>query len=221
MQLEVMRPMNVQMFKSFRKVALILVFLSAISLDRTMGQDLSPQVARHSEVYQSKPVPLPHLYWHFLIYQHQLDQLAIEHEKHGKDGGWLHSYLQNKLSITDDEFQPIRESADRLDSAIASLNTKAKADVAAYNAARSKEGTSSPDAHHYRHKLKELTAQREAAINKEIDTLNTTLSPEAAQKLQNYIQNTFSKNVSIAHVNAAQGEGLSFGPGATTIKVQP
>jgi hypothetical protein len=40
--------------------------------------------------------------------------------------------------------------------------------------------------------LKELTAQREAAINKEIDTLNTTLSPEAAQKLQNYIQSLFT-----------------------------
>ena len=166
-------------------------------------------------------MPLPHLYWHFLIYQHHLDQLAIEHEKQGKDGEWLHTYLQTKLSLTDEEFQPIRESADRLDSAISTLNTKAKEITAAANVSRSSPSVQSADAQDYRPKLKQLTAQREEAISKEIDTLNAALSPETAQKLQSYIQNTFSKNVSIVHVHSNQGQGRASVPTATTGKVQP
>jgi DNA-nicking Smr family endonuclease len=212
--------MSIQTFKTFKKVALVLGFLSAMSLPCATGQVPPAQIAGRAAL-NAKPVSLPHLYWHFLIYQHHLDQLAIEHEKKGKDGSWLRSYLQTKLSMTSEEFQPIRESADRLDSAITALNAKAKADVSALNASRSTEGVSSWNAHHYRHKLKKLTAQREAAINKEIDTLNAALSPEAAQKLQNYIQNTFSKNVSIVHVTPGQGQGRTFGPAATTSKVQP
>jgi hypothetical protein len=212
--------MIIQTFKTFKKVALVLGLLSAMSLSCVTGQVPPAQIAGHAAL-DAKPVSLPHLYWHFLIYQHHLDQLAVEHEKQGKDGAWLRSYLQTKLSMTAEEFQPIRASADRLDSAITALNAKAKADVSALNASRTTEGVSSWNAQHYRHKLKKLTTQREAVINKEIDTLNSDLSPEVAQKLQNYIQNTFSKNVSIMRLTPGQATGLPSFPSARTGKVQP
>lgn len=207
--------------KSANKTALILGLLSATSLCQITGQVLPPQVAGRTNMAQPQPVSLAHLYWHFLIYQHHLDQLAAEHEKQGKDGAWLRSYLQTKLSMTDEEFQPIRESADRLDAAMSELNAKANAIAAAANAARSKEGAGSADEQQFRHKLKSLTAQREAAINKEIDTLNAALDPDAAQKLRDYLKNTFSKNVSIVHMTPDQLKNMPFGPTTKNSKVQP
>jgi hypothetical protein len=213
--------MRIQTLNSAGKAIFLFALLSSNLSCLVLGQAPAPLTTGSAVIDQSKPVSVPHLYWHFLIYQHHLDQLAVEDEKQGKDGGWLRSYLQSKLSMTDEEFQPIRESADRLDSAITSLNAEASADVSAYKAARSKEGSSSWSAQQYRQKLKELTGQRDAAINKEIDTLNAALSPDAAQKLQDYIKNTFSKNVSIVRVSPNQEPGRPFGPTATTGKVQP
>jgi len=203
------------MRKSLCFSVMFMVFMTA-----GYGQSTESAPPSTHSAESEKAVSLPHLYWHFLIYQHHLDQLAVEHEKQGLDGNWLRSYLQTKLSMTDEQFQPIRESADHLDSAITALNAKAKAVVVAVNATRSKDSASSSEARHYLHKLKELTAQREAAINKEIDTLNSALSPEAAEKLQNYLKNTFSKNVSIVHLTPSQLENRPFGP-TTKSKVQP
>ncbi len=56
--------------------------------------------------FQPKPIPLPHLYWHFLVYQNHLDTTAAAHESQGKDGQWLRAYLQKKLAFSDSEFAP-------------------------------------------------------------------------------------------------------------------
>lgn len=213
--------MTIQRFKSLMKAALVLGSLSAILVSDVFGQASPPQIAGHAASDQSKPVSLPHLYWHFLIYQHQLDQLAIEHERQGKDGAWLHSYLQTKLAMSDAEFQPIRESANRLNSGITDLNAKAKPLMFAAQAARSKGGATVPDAQDYRAKLTEMTGQREALINKEIEALNEALGPEMARRLQNYVQNTFSKSVSMVHMTPGQGKGQPSGTTTNTNKVQP
>ena len=221
MQLEVTKQMSPRTSRSIINTTLMLGLFSGMFSCPVVGQVPDPQVAGHGVEIQPKPVSLAHLYWHLLIYQHQLDQLASQHEAQGKDGRWLGSYLQTRLSMTDQEFAPIRESADRLDAAIAALNAQAKAVVSTVNASRTKESVPSANKQHYRRALKKLTAQREAAINAEIERLNTSLTPEAAQALQSYVQNTFSKNVSVVHMSSVQRQGRPFGPAATTGKVQP
>jgi hypothetical protein len=200
----------------------ICLLVRSVLLNQAMSQ--SPEGLKHLKPRaetQTRPVSLPHLYWHFLLYQHHLDQLAVEHEKQGKDGGWLRTYLQTKLSMTDTEFQPIRESADRLDSETTALNAKAHATVAAARAAISKDGSASTGAEQARRDLQNLTAERETAINAEIDTLNASLGPEAAAVLKHYITNDFSKTVSIVRVDPATAKARKFGPRVGTDKEQP
>src|ERR1700735_2396635 len=92
----------------FTSILIVVSCLGALCASpyQAIGQSPRIQQPASQQYAQSRPVSLPHLYWHFLIYQHQLDQLAVEHEKQHKDGNWLRSYLQTKLSMTPEEFQP-------------------------------------------------------------------------------------------------------------------
>ena len=185
------------------------------------AQTLQGQSAAKSETGQSKPISLPHLYWHCLVYQHRLDQYAAEYEKQGKNGRGLRSYLQKKLSMTDADFQPIRESAERLDSRVAALDTQANAIISSIRAVPNQDEGSALIIQKYRAQLTDLTTQREKAINDEVERLNSALTPEAARKFKDYLETSFSRYVSIAKI-PRKG---SFNPGqslsTTQREVQP
>jgi len=153
----------------------------------------SPQ----SRQLQPKPVPLSHLYWHMLMWQNHLDKTAAEHEKNGKDGAWLHGYLQKRLGFSDTEFAPVRESAQSLATVIAGLETQAKslvqADLALYANGTLKPNDPPPNLE----KVKQLSHQREDAINAEMARLNAALGPTNAAKLKAYLISDFSKNVTV------------------------
>jgi hypothetical protein len=138
---------------------------------------------------------LPHLYWHLLMYQNHLDSAAAANEKQGKDGSWLREHIQQRIGITDAEFTPVRESAQRLKKTIAAIDAKAqaivKADRAQYGKGLLPAGVQPPGWS----QLKDLNQERETAITDEISKLNDALGSDNATKLQKYIQTKFSANV--------------------------
>ena len=153
---------------------------------------------------QPRPVSLPHLYWHFVVYQHHLEEVAAEHEKQGKEGQWLRNYLQTKLGFTDTDFAPIRVSAERLSAEIKDLDSKAMTIAAADREARRK-GLVALDATPPGHEqLKALTAEREADINAEIQSLNQALSQKNADALRTFLTQRFSQNVTALQIDRSK-----------------
>lgn len=114
------------------------VLASSLPVDRAACQ--SPRTSQSAQnpwgSFQPRPVPLAHLYWHFLMYQAYLDEKAAEREKQGQDGEWLRNSLQKQLAFTDAEFAPIRASAIRLSTEIRALDAQARSIEAADRKAR-------------------------------------------------------------------------------------
>jgi hypothetical protein len=131
-------------------------------------------------------VPLAHLYWHFLVHQNQLDKKAAELEAQGKDGKWLRNHLQQNLGFSDAEFAQIRTSSVRLTAEVKNFDGQAAAIRAAGISPASRE------------QLKDLTAQREAAIKTEITYLKQTLPPDKVAAFEVFLTQFFSpKNIVI------------------------
>jgi hypothetical protein len=122
----------------------------------------------------SQPVSLPHVYWHFLIYQNHLDLKAKELQSHGKDGRFFRDLFQTKLAWSDADFAPIRESSVRLAAEVSRLDEQAA--VIRLGATP----TSSSQ-------LETLATQREADINAEITYLKQKLSPEKIKALEAFL----------------------------------
>lgn len=142
-----------------------------------------------------KPIPIEHLYLHFLLYQHHLDNSAAARQKEGKNGEWLRSSLRKRLHFTEDDFAPVRAAAERLSAEITDLNTRAKAIIAADRSARSQglipPGSPPPGLA----KLKALSAERDADFQAEIAALNQALSPANADALRTFLTTEFVKSV--------------------------
>jgi len=141
---------------------------------------------------QPSPVPLAHLYWHFLIYQNSHDAIAAQLIAQGKDGTWVRNHLQERMGFSDDDFAPIRISATRLASEVQALNAQAAAirasGVSPANAAQ----------------LKALAAQREADISAEILYLRQSLSEERITAFEAFITQFFApKNLPIPSASAS------------------
>lgn len=168
-------------------------------------------------VKQQRP-SVPHLYWHFLMYQNHLDRAAAAHEKQGKNGNWLRNHFQQRLGFTDEQFAPVRTSAQRLAPELAAIKAKAvaiakqdrvwiKANMAG-NRPRLVVGDPTarvealknaplPPGHA---QLKQLQQQFEDTIQQEVDSLKTALGPQNAAKLDNLIQNDWSRQVTLIRV---------------------
>lgn len=138
-----------------------------------------------------KRPPLPHLYMHFLLYQNHLDRAAAAHEEQGKDGSWLRDHFQQQLGFTYAQFGSVRSTGVRLESELKQIGAEAMAIVQADRAARLENTTASklPNS-----QLADLTKQRENLIQREIDSLNRELGPEASAKLQDFLENHFLQN---------------------------
>jgi hypothetical protein len=165
--------------------------LSACALLQAMGQSTPTQPVSGTP-FQPKPVSIPHLYWHFLAYQQHLDEAAATREEQGKNGQPLRDSLQNELGFSSVDYAQIHASALRLTDKVKDVNGRAKAIVDAAKNARSAGLLSDSAASADQEQLKSLAAERDAAIDAEITTINLHLSTEQQAALQSYLVKKFS-----------------------------
>lgn len=163
------------------------------------GQSASPVPANA----QKGNASLPHLYWHFLLYQNHLDSVAAQREQQGKDGSWLRTYFQRKLDFTDAQFAIVRSTAQRLGSELQAVDAQAKAIVAADHAANPLQPGSPKVWRPVPPQLTELVQQHEALIQSEVSFLKSTLSPDLAARLDAFLHSEVARNVSVQHLHQA------------------
>lgn len=168
------------------------------------------------------PVPLPHLYWHFLVHQDHLDRAAAVREKQGKDGGWLRNHYQQKLGFTDAEFVPVRQTAQRLEAELNVIDAKVQAIVNAARAAHPRVLKSASDLPALPPELLALRDQHEAVIEREAANLKSALGPDRTAKLEAFLQNQFARNVTAHVMNPPRpGNPTKTQPGVFRKEVQP
>jgi hypothetical protein len=189
-----------------------------------VGYGQTSGVAASSSAHQAapaKPVSLPHLYWHFLIYQQHLEDAATAREKQGQNAEWLRNYVQKKLAFTDDEYAPIRASASRLSAEILAMNGQAKTIISADRSAKRQGLIAADAAPPGLEKLKALTNQREGAIQAEIDSINKSLPPSKQVALQKFLTDQFSQNVIATKVDLTKRSARPFAGKNKSASVQP
>jgi len=147
-----------------------------------MGQPMPPQMQQliNNRPSQMRPLSLPHLYWHFLVYVNHLDTKSLEVDAKGKNGKLMRSYLQKRLGFSDAEFAPIRTSSVRLTAEVKDLDAKA--------VELHKAGLSSSNLD----QLKALTIQRESDIYSEMSYLKQTLPPDKIRAFEAFLTQFFS-----------------------------
>lgn len=150
--------------------ALLCILTSAFGLGQVVGPARVPVVI-------PGPVPPAHLYYSFLMVVNHDDRAADQHKKQGKDGEWLHNLKQNELGFTDEEFAPIRATAQLLEAELKEIDAKKQA----INDARQAAHPLPPE-------LKALRQQHDDAVESEVTDLQRPLGPDAAARLDLYIQ---------------------------------
>ncbi len=175
-----------------------------------LSQSPATQPQRSSQTLtQPKPVPLAHLYWHFLSFQQHLDEAVAAREKTGKDlqgGPALRASLQNQLGFSDADYAPIRTSSERLVPIVKALDAQAAAINASIKSLKQNgivpSGGASPDPE----KLQALHAQREVAINAEIASLTQALSPQNKAALDRFLVQFFAPKNTVRPVSSSTGQ---------------
>jgi hypothetical protein len=178
-------------------ISTLLVFmLTTCALPHpAMGQATTTQQQQPSNTPSYfRPVPLAHLYWHFLVLQNFLDTKAAEQKSRGKDGSGLRNQLQKKVRLSDADFAPIRTSSARLTVKVKDLDAQA--------VAIQKTGASPSN----RDRLKALTVQRETDINAEISYLKKNMSPEQIKSFEAFLTQFFSPTNAVPRPPVATGQ---------------
>lgn len=165
---------------------------------------------------------LAHLYWHMMMHQNHLDRSAAVREQQGKDGNWLRHYYQQKLGFTDSEFQPVRDTAQRLETELKQINDRVKAVVAADRASHPRTLSNPADLPPPIPELAQLGQQHEAVLQNEMDKLRKALGPKHSAKLDAFLQKDFAPNVTIRLVSPPQAHVPSRQPAPPfPVEVQP
>ena len=171
---------------------LCLILIAAVTCGSSPGQATASQPqSRSSSSTQRPPIPLPHLYRAFLLYQNFQDQQAAAREQQGKDGKWTRSHLQGMMGFTDAEFAPVRASSERLAAEYKALDAKAKS-------LRAIGSSTTIDA-----QLKQLSGQRTADLNAEVAFLKRSLPPDRITAFESFLTQFFSSK-SAAHTASSQ-----------------
>jgi hypothetical protein len=161
--------------KSLPTAFLCLLIAACLSSHAAIGQQKPSEITAPN---QSRPIPITHLYWHFLIWQSVLDSDAAQLNAEGKNGDRLRNDLQLKLGFSDADYAPIRTSSQRLASELKPLNDQIKAigSTSFTNAAR----------------MRDLEAQRGADINSEVQMLRQQLSPQNTETFEAFLVKFFA-----------------------------
>jgi hypothetical protein len=184
-------------FKAAPRILAVFVLLVAITGARVHGQAAAPS----SNAARPIAVPVSHLYWHFLILQNHLDRVAAVREQSGQDGSAFRSYYQNKLGFSDTEFVPVRESAQRLEPALKTIDAEVKAVIDADHARHPRLLASPKDLPPVPPELLELQRKREQAIEYEVQSLKAALGKQQAAKLETFLTQEFAHNVTAHQVS--------------------
>jgi hypothetical protein len=164
-----------------------LLFMLGASAHPAIGQQAQSQPNAPA---QPKAVPLPHLYWHFLIHQNDLDNMAAQFQAKGRNGNPLRNDLQTRLGFSDSDYAPIRTSSQRLASELKPLDAQLKA------LPRTAANVGQTQA---------VITQRETYINNEIYNLSLELSPQNKAALENFMAQFFApKQLTFQSPAAAQ-----------------
>ena len=176
---------------------------------------MSPMAASAPDDQRLLP-SVPQRYQHFLLLQNHLETAAEARENKGQDGDWLRNYYKNSLGLSDADFEALRESGRRLESALKDNDVQVNAlrrpapssssSAASSYAPNSQSGGSAKSlgVEEFNARLKalpppspemvQLQQEREAAIEGEIATLKASLSPEGAAKIVDFVENHFVRS---------------------------
>jgi hypothetical protein len=152
------------------------------------------QVGGSQQVSVAMPTPMSATdkYYHFLVAVNHDDRMADLNLKYGKNSEWLRHVAQNELGFTDKEFAPIRAAAQRLEAELGETHGRTRA----IDGSREARPMLSSE-------LKTLMQQRDTMLASEVADLQRALGPQAAGKLNSYVQNHV--HGSLPHVAAAAG----------------
>jgi len=149
----------------------LLVLAGTSALTATVQQSQS----HPDPLTQLKQISIPHLYWHFLLHQKDLDNMAAQLKAKGRDSDPLRRDLQTRLGFSDADFAFIRTSSQRLASELGPINEQLRAPVP--------ENAREAQA---------LIAQREAHIENEVHNLSLELSPQNEATLEAFMAQFFA-----------------------------
>jgi len=161
-----------------------------------------PQVGQSLLTGEANRAPLPHLYWHFLLYQNHLDRVAAVREQQGKDGGALRTHFQKKLGFTDSQFQVVRNAGLQLEGKLKPIDEKARAIAKQDRDWRRVNGVSRsvpPPGHA---QMQQLRKDHEAVIEAQVVDLNRALGSKSAAKLQSFIETDWAPHVTVHRIQS-------------------
>jgi hypothetical protein len=194
--------------------AALLVLASTLTWSQAVKLPPGPEPtgSQHPEpTFHLRPMPLPDLYWHFLMYQNHLDRAAAAAEAEGKDGRWLRNFLQKILGFDDQQFTVVRESAQRLGPQLKNIRSQAKLIVQSERALYASHLADPEHPSPGFTQLKLLRQKREAAVADEIAIINASLDPQSSAKLKHFLKNEFSMSAH-AHLGPARSFDLAKHP---------
>ena len=175
--------------------AAILALIFAFCAGSALAQPTQTQPAASP---QPKPVSLPHLYWHFLIHQSDLDAAAAKLQSEGKDGSALRNDLQNRLGFSDADYAPIRTSSQRLASELQPINQQLRA-------LQSSPGNTV--------QIQALTSELESCIGNEVYNLSLELSAQNKAALEAFMAQFFAPKQLTFQVSASAAQSSSLETG--------
>jgi hypothetical protein len=174
-----------------------LVLLCAMTISSAAAQTSGT----HSSVPGALPVPLSHLYWHFLVLQNHLDRAANAHEQRGEDGTALRKYYQKKLAFDDAHFSVVRQAALRLEPELKAIDAEIKAVIDADHARHPRILASPADLPPLPPELAQLQRKRDQTIDYEVDSLKLALGRRQTDKLEDFLTQEFARSVTLQRVN--------------------
>lgn len=141
------------------------------------------------------PVPLNHLYWHFLLLQNHLDRVAAAQEQQGQDGSALRNYYKQRVGLTDSQFAVVREAGLQLEPELKAIAAEVKAVIDTDRARHPKVLASPQDLPPVPPELAVFQQKHEAAIESAVNKLKAALGTQGTVKLETFLTQEFAHNV--------------------------
>lgn len=148
-----------------------------------------------AQTAQQHPVPLNHLYWHFLLLQNHLDRVAAAQEQHGQDGSAVRNYYKQRLGFTDSQFAVVRNAGLQLEPELKAIAAEVKTVIDTDRARHPRVLASPRDLPPVPPELGVLQQKHEAAIESAVHKLKVALGTEGATKLETFLTREFVHNV--------------------------
>jgi small-conductance mechanosensitive channel len=177
---------------NLRSMVCSLVFL-IVAVGYGRGQQTTTQSSTLS------PVPLSHLYWHFLQYQHHLDEKSEELEKQGQSGDTVRSLMQSQLKMPDVQFASMHKASDRLSASMSEWNARVQHLRSLYIQSKpSKDIPLTPEQQQLHDQLKQMNDEREAILTEQMNSLDNELSTSDRAAFRDFLTKKIASKVVIS-----------------------